>query len=136
MRLYHYTSTIHLPYILEAGVLLPTESNVSILREHAGPDVVWLLDRPLLPGENHGLQGSYADKTAVCITVEVPTKAAVRWLDWKPQKGMDPAWRSAFVRAGGGHGETKRWWVVTRPIPRDEWVEITVDGPTTHPAPR
>jgi hypothetical protein len=134
VRLYHYTSRRHLPLILRDGFLRPTESNVSANREHAGPDVVWLLDRPLAdaPG-SHGLNGASVDKTEVRFTVDLPPRVATRWLDWRHQKGMDPMWRATIIRTGGGLAAAKRWYVVPRAIPREEWADVSIGGLSIDP---
>lgn len=46
MKLYHFTSSTHWREIKASGLLKVTESNVSMKRVHAGPDVVWLTDDP------------------------------------------------------------------------------------------
>jgi hypothetical protein len=134
-ELYHWTSLAHLRSILESGVLRTTESNVGspglVLKpagEHYGPDVVWLLDVPVLH-HNHGLTMSpdsqiqmRHDKTEVRITVRVTDATA--WTRWAPAKEMHPEWRRAFLKGAGGRDAARHWWVVEREIPRDEWLEI------------
>lgn len=123
MRLFHFTSAHHWPLIEQAGFLKTVESNVDMLRSHAGPDVVWLLDTPTvdLP---HGLvmPGYPIDKTQVRFTVEVPKP--IRWSEWGPTQSMDPEWRETFLNAAGGDEAAEHWWVVPARIPAKRWVEV------------
>ena len=127
MRLYHFTSMVHLPSIIEAGVLRTTESNGDIRpgHEHALPDVVWLLDVPTLDGLSHGLAGSAVDKTAVRFTVDVPRARVERWSDWAKRNKVDDLTRAVLVEAGGGWEAAKHWWITERAIPSRQWRAIT-----------
>jgi hypothetical protein len=119
---YHYTSAARLPMIIESGVILPTESNVSMMEAHAGPDVVWLLDGPI-DDASHGLDGSIHDKRSAFIEVEIP---AIRWLNWWATATMKPAWRDAMISAGGGPNAAARWYVWPARIHRHRWVRTEV----------
>lgn len=121
--LYHYTSAVHLPLIVRTGVLRTTESNVSLFKEHAAPDVVWLTTDPVAEAD-HGLVGSAVDKRAVRIRVRAPE--AVRWTEWVKQHPMVPeGWRQSFVARAGGPEVAATWWVSEKPIPRADWLEIS-----------
>lgn len=127
MILYHFTHVGHLPNILAEGRLRTTESNVSITKEHAGPDVVWLFDTPDVPQAT--TDGSlYAEKRRVRIVVNLPRKHVHRWTKWGPALSMSPDWRKHFLSAGGGMDSARHWWVATSPIPASQWLEVTVDG--------
>lgn len=133
MILHHYTSTIHLPFILRDGHLRTTESNVGSpweswppYGEHVGPDVVWLLDTPEPGATSHGLSGGRSDKTAVRLTVD--TDSAVPWEKWRPRREMHPSWREAFVAAGGGTDASAHWWVSEAAIFSNDWVDISIHG--------
>lgn len=121
MTFYHYTSIERLPKIIESGMILPTESNVDMLKEHVGPDVVWLLDGPM-DGASHGLTGSIYDKRAAFIEVDVP---AIRWTDWTWTLAMNATWRDALVREGGGPDAAARWYVWPAMIHRRRWVRTS-----------
>ena len=125
--LYHYTSTLHLPHIVEAGFLKTTESNVSITREHAGPDVVWALDTDWMPGGNlpHGL---WPVKTQIRFKF-LATKRAIRWRDWEWTAKMDPDWQETMITAGGGDEAADHWWVVTRPVLAKQWLSVEYNDP-------
>lgn len=128
MRLYHFTSPLHLPIILSTGRLKVTESNVSYRIEHAGPDVVWLLDTPDPgAGRDHGLRKrhpSHPDKREIRFTVDVPDYLCHRWTDWLPAKGMPAVEREAMIETGGGADCASHWWVTERIIREDRWVSI------------
>jgi hypothetical protein len=126
---YHFTSETHLPLILDAGYLKLSESNVGSgipslppFGDHAGPDVVWLLDVPTVRHHSHGLAGASVDKTAIRFTVHAPD--AVRWLNWQPAMQMHPEWRQIFVRVGGGSADSRHWYVVEHEIHAADWLEI------------
>lgn len=130
MRLHHFTARDHLESILKEGRLRVTESNLSDRRTHAGPDVVWLTDEPS-PDSAAWAEALYVDrfgrvarvdpagKLAIRITVDVPD--AVHWPAWARSHGIRNMWYRKLAVAGG---DPKRWWVVERPIWRDEWVSI------------
>jgi hypothetical protein len=122
MRLYHFTSEYHLSRILATGVLRVTDPNLMV-EPLAGSGVVWLLDMPDPWDDNldasHGLTEA---KTAVRITVDVPDARA--WLDWLTSRVFQPTWVQAIIDTGGGVDAARHWWVVPRPIPRPEWIEV------------
>jgi hypothetical protein len=125
MILYHFTSPTHLPFILHAGYLAVTESNVSMSRPHAAADVVWLTNDPTpLPERFAWARGTINDKTAVRFKVDVSRRAAQPWLSWSVRQGMRDDWRKALIRSGGGMGAARTWYVVARPVLASEWVEI------------
>lgn len=124
MRAFHFTSTYHLPLILEAGFLRRTESNLSIEQDHAGPPVVWLLDGPELSGATHGLHGASVDKTRIRFEVEVDDSSIEPWVEWVDGLGIDPWWRDILVDVGGGPGAAKRWLISQDEIPFPQWVSI------------
>lgn len=138
--LYHYTCLEHLPKILFSGFLKTTESNVSIERSHAGPDVVWLTTDPDCK-HGHGIdQASIVhtarqqgveptpemleqwDKTRIRFTVRLPNNHVHKWLDWSQKFQMNPLWRKAFIKAA--RGGTGTWRVVEHPVFQDRWVEV------------
>lgn len=119
MHLFHYTSEHHLPLILESGLLRTTESNVSMTKSHAGPDVVWLTARDDVTSGN-GLEGSAIDKFAIRFTVKLDKRVVSKWHAWGKGRGMDPEWMSILASSGGSGS----WRVVERPILRESWVEI------------
>lgn len=137
---YHYTCLAHLPRILQAGFIKTTESNVSLERTHAGPNVVWLTTDPDCK-HGHGIDGNatYAaaqsrgveltpellaqwDKTRIRFTVRMPNNHVHKWRDWSEKFQMNPLWKKAFIKAAGGGVNT--WRVVEHPIFQDRWVEV------------
>jgi len=141
MLLYHYTSRVHLPRILRAGVLLPSTSNLDLVSEgrvHEAPDVVWLTSHDH-PGAGHGLYRSVADKTEIRITVELPRDWPKRWTKWAVAQGASARGMGWLTDTGGGQEAADSWWVVTRPIPFRYWRAVEhrvgplfVDGALVH----
>lgn len=143
IALYHYTAPTrsHLDSILSDGFIRPTESNITLARDHAGPDVVWAIDRSIRPGEHHGLlyepEGKWARSTGMHvmgnvkqqarIEFAVPLDEAHQWVEWAPQQeAFDQRSFEVLIKVGGGMEQAKRWYVVARPVPLREW--ITVDN--------
>jgi hypothetical protein len=134
--LYHFTSVYHLGRILKDGYLKTVESNISEDVEHAGPDVVWLTDERHLLGrgpdrvgwaEGAGeAAGERVDKTAVRFMVEVAD--AQRWKRFAHLHHADPTWLAALNQTA--NNTSSHWYVVERPITRDEWLALTVHTPS------
>lgn len=138
MRLWHFTSVLHLPLIIEDGFLKPTETNLHPVIDHDGPDAVWFLDGPDLGGVLHGLTDGLPgdimpDKTQVRFEVEVPAARVIRWLPWAEAQGIDSRWRDVLMDAAGGREGAERWCVVFRKVPAYMWqkVEVKMDGAWT-----
>jgi hypothetical protein len=126
VKLYHFTSQIHWAAIQNAGSLKTVESNISMLLEHAGPDVVWLTSNPD-PAAHKGWAGlSFHDKTSVRITVNVPDDEVSHWPFWSRKHDIDEEWYDALATAGN----PEEWWVIERPVTQEEWQTVTVDGIT------
>ena len=132
MIYYHYTSEPHLELIQEAGVIKTTESNVSGIKEHVGPDVVWLFKEPLKGSTPKMLINKidvrigtlYLDKSKMQIQVEIPDHEVRRADKFFKELGADPQWIKQLEVMG--QSKKKKWYVLTRDIPQSEWREVTV----------
>ena len=125
MSYWHFTSLMHAEDILQQGVILPTESNVSFTDDHHGPDVVWLLDTPTVQF-SHGLT---EHKTAARFEVEVP---AIKWTEWEWTSRMEDWVRRALVKSGGGEEAADHWFIWPAGIHRRNWLSadaVTQAGP-------
>ena len=122
MILAHYTSPLHTPNILDEGLLCPSESNVSMMVPHQGPDVVWLTSDLEAPLSGDMVHGTHALKRQVRFLVDVPSDFAIKWADWAPAAMMDPEWRSIMIAAGGGPEQADTWYVFPAPIRRNRWL--------------
>lgn len=136
-RLYHYTSIQRWERIEAAGHLRRTESNLSLTKPHAGPDVVWLTTDPDC-AHGHGLpklaeSPDGTDKTRVRITVELVNRDVHKWREWAVRRGIADSWLRGLVEASGGGAGT--WRVVEKPIPSTRWIEVVdrVDGSVLWP---
>ncbi len=121
IRVYRYTSTDHLPHILNDGFLKTVESNISFKRDHAGPDVVWLSINPDPQDGTLGLAGSSVDKLAVRFTVELPKRLVHKWQPWALAHGSSTQTIESLISTGGG---ASSWRVYERSVPSSEWVEV------------
>ena len=117
--LYHYTSPVHVPMILETGFLKVTESNVSFAIENAAPQVVWLTPETLIRPPRY--LASIVDKTAYRFVV-APADAQ-RSDKWLRRNGASSKQLGRRESSGGGTKAT-RWYVVARPIPSKEWLAL------------
>lgn len=121
---YHFTSVVHLPYILAAGQLGITESNISMTTNNAGPDVLWLSTRSRFNAKLNqlGLYGSAVDKTQVRFELSLPTDEVKPWFGWSRRQGIEKSWYQALNNAASGGA--KHWAVIERPVPVAEWVSV------------
>jgi hypothetical protein len=131
MIFYHYTCIEHIEKILEDGFLKPSESNVSPSEEHVGPDVVWLLKKPLTGQVPQMLTGAIqkagrsfgVDKSRICITIDLPSHEVQRADKfWKKHKVEQ--WWVDRLSGLGGKSKVKDWYVIPRNVPSSEWIEI------------
>jgi hypothetical protein len=129
LRLYHYTNLESVTRIIASGMLLLTESNISAKREHAGPPVVWFTTHES-PEGGHGLQldptlqklsdFNKIDKKRIRITVELPKNRVHKYVQWAKSQGINQAMLDSLASQGGLYS----WWVATKPVGMDDWVEI------------
>jgi hypothetical protein len=127
VKLYHYTSILHVPSIFNDGFLKTTESNVSRKRGGAGPDVVWLTTNPDLRSGNGLDMGINAltnvagfSKTKVRFSVEVDKRSVHQWREWAGRYAIEAVWMAGLANVGG----SGTWRVVERPIPASQWTEV------------
>ena len=136
MKIYHFTTIYYWERILRDGVIKTTESNVDLRpgREHAGPDVVWLLDTPTVD-YNHGITSvdgvipgtkiKCVDKTRLRFEVSLPDFEVHRWADWlRTQKNYHASSRYKLENTGGGPNATRHWWVTEKCIDMRYWRSV------------
>lgn len=96
--------------------------------EHVGPDVVWLT-RDITPKQawavprTHNWEDHPVDyrKDAVLIAVEVPDEEVHKWTEWAFEQGINQKWYDSLAM---GLDEHEDWYVVTRPVPIEEWIGV------------
>lgn len=161
--LYHWTNVRWLESILADGQINVTASDLSgptraqvgkVAREYASrwthetePQVVWLADNPEVDPTYLGMIDVRGDvprtvpahmlppefrKTRVRITVDVPNADVHWWPRWARTKGIRELW---YQQLAEGHRNPHEWYVVTRPIPVSEFVEVMIDGQQAWPRP-
>ena len=116
--LYHYTSHLHLPVIIDSGFLKLTESNASFKIENAAPQVVWLTQESYTKTPPKML-GTY--KSTFRFIIERPDDAH-RADKWLKKNGASEFTMDILERSGGAKLSTM--YVVPRVIPSDEWVRL------------
>ena len=118
--LYHYTSYLHVPAIIDSGFLKLTESNASFKIENAAPQVVWLTQesytRKLSTPKMLGIH-----KSNFRFVIERPDDAQ-RADKWLKKNGASEFTMDILERSGGAKLSTM--YVVPRIIPSDEWVRL------------
>ncbi len=113
--LYHYTSQLHLPMILEGGI---ARGDVSLTPE-TGYNAPWLTD-----DEDFHKQGwahGGVDKTKVRLSVDIPATSSL--LHWWPEmakaEGVPDFWYRTLDRVGSGG--SNHWYVFKGHIPKT-WI--------------
>lgn len=120
--LYHYTSLLHLTYIVEAGALRATgDANLSP-EGFTGP-VLWLTTLDDV-SEGMGLENPQVNKYEVRFTVRVD--GAQLWLETARKLRVPQWWVEALVRSGGGMDHARTWRFIQRDIPRKDWLAVDV----------
>lgn len=126
--LYHFTHDPHVPEILADGYIKRTESNVSVRREHAGPDLVHLTSNPdigcWLDWFSHPHPPIRPTSDVYRITAEVPARDVTRWEPWMKAHGTS-AKTLAILKETAAALHPGSWWVTERVVPESAWVEIT-----------
>lgn len=121
MKLYHFTSKMHLPGIMQEGL---TRGDVPVTPT-GGLNHPWLTDDPE-PRQQQWAQGCVYNKVQMRITVELPDDPLVydlrRWPELATELGVDPHWYAALEKVGGGKGE--HWYVTRKPVPTSCFTEI------------
>lgn len=118
MKLFHYTSRLHWPSIVQQRLIRTTHNSLEPFAER-GPQVVWLTGNDAYQ-EQDWAAGSFVDKTEIRITVEIPEADAHLWSVWSREHSIKEHWYAAL----GQYGNPDEWVVVERPIPISEWAEV------------
>jgi len=135
---YHYTTQVHCDDIQDCGTINPVESNVSMMKEHAGPDVVWLFNEPLkavpkmmytplmighqeegtppptIEEQQRMFTGVWVPKTQVEIEVQLNRNEVQRADKFLKKHKIEAQWMST-LETGGGMKFTKQY-VIPRAI--------------------
>lgn len=116
MLLYHFTDPSHWERIVASGVIRaqwPRDPDdlpdlVRTVHLSASPDPT------SLPGN--------LDTRPIRITADVPDSEAHRWVPWA--WGHLPPGAASTLTSTRFGGEPGNWYVVERPLPASEWVEV------------
>lgn len=102
--LYHYTSTWHLPQILNDGYLRLTRGVIDDM-------AVWLTTTTTSIG--NGLEGSVVDKGEIRFILK--DIRVIRWRDYKKKiiRGKDIDYKKEYVNALETGQKPHTWWLVT-----------------------
>lgn len=139
--LYHYTSVLNLPYIMESRYLKLTPSNlVKPKRYWKEPHpsgtgynivgdtdnikpVVWMTEEDNVQKEEAfhiGYRQSPDDRTEIKFVI--PYKEKYKWwVDWKDRNRMDKKGFQSFVSHGEKYGS---WWISEEMIPFEDILMI------------
>lgn len=117
MKLYHYTSTLHLPDIIEHGSLwkgdIPLTNSMRIGQEGNG---VWLTTCAYAKRNDHGLGNPICDKSEIRFTVEIDENdpRLFKWSEFAHLNKVEKSWYNSINKTGGGLADT--WWLFMSPI--------------------
>jgi hypothetical protein len=85
-----------------------------------GPLVVWFTSEPRSDAQRWA--GDAYEKYVVRITVDVPEPDVRSWPRWAKAQGIPDEWYKALAESGGN---PRDWYVVERPVPKSEWIDVT-----------
>jgi uncharacterized protein YdhG (YjbR/CyaY superfamily) len=121
--IYHFTSLFNLQFILRAGYLELSGSNLNTLDGNV--DVVWLTSSPL--PKNHGLDGTgdmpKFDKTRIRISVKYKPSFKM-WDEWSEKKGIKKGWKDTLISTAKAEKTHKTWYVSEEIIPLADVLKI------------
>jgi hypothetical protein len=135
IELFHFTSREGLTDILVDDQITPNPTPVSLDINHAGVSVVWLTTLRNIPLLGNtvpsrwddpeqfplGLETFPLDKSAVRFTLKLDKRHVTKWSKWARSRGI-PDETVRILSSRGSHSNT--WYVIERPIIRDEWMKI------------
>ena len=126
MRLYHLTSRVAADSIRADGAIKATWP---LTRQSEGwwrwKSVAWLTREP----DPHRQFWKVHQVSEVRFALDLPDDDVHPWsvckrdLPWNVRNGLERSARS-WATVSGGVAHPEDWYVVGRPIPRSEWVEI------------
>ena len=120
MRLYHFTTVLHLPSIMCDGL---NRGDVP-LSPYKFKNAVWFTTEPDAgQGSDHGLMG-IVDKRAVRITVDIDPKnnRLERWDIAAKRLNIGVGWLKVLDMTGGGQSRT--WWLYWGAIPVNDFFSV------------
>ncbi len=124
MRLYHFTSLIHLVHIEREGI---ARGEIPITRDDL-ENGVWFTNQksPFGTGVSIGSSrtssgGYFADKSSVCITVEISDDDPLlkRWPIYAKERCVSTSWYRTLDNAAGGGSMNFYLYLGTVPL---EWI--------------
>lgn len=121
MKLFHYTSTHHLPRILEQGFLWRGDIPITRTSSYGSEGyAVWLTICDKASSREHGLENPICDKTEIRFTFEADEDdpRLFKWSDYAKRRGIARDFYRELDKAGGGLSST--WWLYVGQIPINE----------------
>lgn len=144
MKLYHYTSTLHIGQIIDHGYLsrgdIPLTNSLKYGQEgHA----VWFTTCDYANRNDHGLISPICDKSEIRFTADIPPSdpRLFKWLEFARLNKVKQGWYDVLNECGGGYADT--WWLFVCPIATSDlkvaqkrngkYVDIEINEITRHP---
>lgn len=117
MKLYHYTSTVHISPIRNSGKL--SRGDIALrqsLNYGESGCAVWLTTQDFAREYEHGLFSAAGDKTEVRFTIELPVSdpKLVKWSEYAKFKRVDKKSYDTLDEIGCGLSDT--WWLYLKQI--------------------
>ncbi len=117
MKLYHYTSMLHVSPIRNSGEL--SQGDIPLrqsLNYGESGHAVWLTTRDFARRNQHGLISPVCDKSEIRFTIELPGRdpKLFKWSEYAKLKRVSKKWYDTLDEVGCGLSDT--WWLYLEPI--------------------
>lgn len=123
MKLYHFTGSAHLPWILQSGELRPGRNKIG---GYPDPDFLWATANDRGDATASGTSGEFY-RTGRVRQVRF-TLDSEGFFPWREVNGRFPAWTKQFrdelEGAAKGRSDPKEWWCRETPLPLTDAIEI------------
>lgn len=126
-RVYHYTDTLHLPFIIQSGKLLPGRNTQGL---YPDPDFLWATANDQGDGTqtlymNENGRRLYREGKVLRVRLQLPK---ANFFHWSEVGERYPQWtqaqRERLERAAKGHADPKDWWCHDGELPATEVLDI------------
>jgi len=118
MKLYHYTSLLHVSHIVGHGSLwkgdIPLTNNIHNYGKEG--QAVWFTTCDFAEPNEHGLGNPVCDKSEVRFTADIDSSdpRLFKWSEYARLNKVNKHWYGTVNDVGGGLAHT--WWLFVSPI--------------------
>lgn len=131
MKLYHYTSILHINHIIRHGSLWKGDILLTSNPHNYGKEghAVWFTTCDYANSNEHGLENPICDKSEVRFTADIDSSdpRLFKWSEFARLNNVNKRWYEHLDDIGGGLSDT--WWLFISPIPlKDLTVAQKIQG--------